>query len=187
MSGARVSINLKNGEHPFELVDKVVGNSNLDVGSAIMVLQKIQGTFGYVSPIMLERISQLTGTPTSVLYSIVTFYAQFRLEPIGDNLIQVCHGTACHLAGAERISDAVENQCGAKAGHTSPDGKFTIENVACLGCCSMGPVMNINDETYGHVKPENARQMIKQKCEGYHGSNAEAGEGSLDEAVIVSD
>ena len=187
MSGARVSINLKNEEHPFKLLDKVVGDSNLDVGSAIMVLQKIQGTFGYVSPVMLERVSQLTGTPTSVLYSIVTFYSQFRLEPIGDNLIQVCHGTACHLAGAERISNAVENECGTTAGHTSSDGKFTIENVACLGCCSMGPVININDETHGRVTPENARQMIKQTREGCHCGNAEAGQGSSDEAVIVSD
>ena len=187
MSETRVCINPKSDGNPFEDLDKIVGNSNLDIGSAIMILQKIQGTFGYVSPTMLERVSQLTGTPTSVLYSIVTFYAQFRLEPIGENLIQVCHGTACHLAGAEKISDAIEIEAGARAGHTSPDGKFTIEKVACLGCCSLGPVMNINDETCARVTPENARQMIKQRREGCLCTESAVAKGDPDEVVKASD
>lgn len=174
-------------ENPFEAVDKIVDDNNLDIGSAILILQKIQGAFGYVSMPALERVSQLTRIPTSVLYSIVTFYAQFRLEPVGENLIQVCHGTACHLAGAEKISEAVELECNAKAGHTSPDGKFTIEKVACLGCCSLGPVMNINDETIGRLTPEKARQKIKQRREGCHCSDISIGERTSDEEVAPSD
>lgn len=174
-------------DNPFEVVDKIVDDNNLDVGSAIIILQKIQGTLGYVSLPVLERVSQLTGTPTSVLYSIVTFYAQFRLEPTGENLIQVCHGTACHLAGAEQISEAIELEAKAKAGHTSADGKFTIEHVACLGCCSLGPVMNINEETFVHLNPEKARQMIKHRREGCHCHELSAAESASKEEVNTSD
>jgi len=187
MSEAQVSLNQKNSDNLYGVIDKIVGNNNLDMGSAIIILQKIQGTFGYVSPEMLERVSQLTGIPTSMLYSIVTFYAQFRIEPIGENLIQVCHGTACHLAGAEKISEAIEIETGAKAGHTSPDGKFTIEKVACLGCCSLGPVMNINDETCARMTPESARQMIKQRREGCHCGGTHDGDAGSVEGVAVSD
>lgn len=166
MKEAEVSLNYSSNLDPYADFDKTVQEKNLDMGAAIRILQQIQATYGYVSPPMLERISLLTGIPTSVLYSIVTFYAQFRLEPIGENLIQVCHGTACHLAGAEKISEAVQIETGAKAGHTSPDGKFTIEKVACLGCCSLGPVITINSETYGRMNPEMARQMLKQRRQG---------------------
>lgn len=152
--------------NPLADVDKVVCHHNLDLGSAILILQQIQGKLGYVSPAMLERVSLLTGIPTSTLYSIVTFYAQFRLEPVGENLIQVCHGTACHLAGAEKISEAIQMESQAKDGHTSPDGKFTVETVACLGCCSLGPVVNINEETMVRLTPEEARKVIRQKREG---------------------
>lgn len=154
------------GANPFVDVDKVVHDNNLDVGAAIVMLQKIQGKMGYVSNEMLDRVSKLTGISTSMLYSIVTFYAQFRLEPVGENLIQVCHGTACHLAGAERISEAISMEAGAEAGHTSADGKFTVEKVACLGCCSLGPVVNINDETMVRLTPEEARKIVKQRREG---------------------
>lgn len=178
MGENRVLSKPDNSADPFEIIDNIVGKSNLDMGSAIVILQKTQAAFGYVSPAMLERISQLTGVPTSVLYSIVTFYAQFRMEPIGENLIQVCHGTACHLAGAEKISEAVEMETGAKTGHTSPDGKFTVEKVACLGCCSLGPVMTINEETLVRMTPEESRHMIQERRSGCGctGASADAGE-----------
>lgn len=165
MKEAKAQLNV-NEANPFAVIDKIVHTSNLDQGAAIVILQQIQAAFGYVSPEMLDRISQLTGIPTSVLYSIVTFYAQFRLEPVGEYLIQVCHGTACHLAGAERVSQAVQMESGATEGHTSPDGKFTLEKVACLGCCTLGPVMTINEETFGRMTPELARKLIKAKREG---------------------
>ncbi|MFA6807871.1 MAG: NADH-quinone oxidoreductase subunit NuoE [Eubacteriales bacterium] len=154
--------NNNNESNSIEIIDKIVSQANVTEGSNIIILQKIQEEFGYISPTMLERISQLIGTSVSELNSIITFYTQFRLEPIGKHLIQVCHGTACHLAGAEKISDAIELETGAKAGSTSPDGLFTIENVSCLGCCSIAPVIKIDDETYGKVTPEKVRNIIKE-------------------------
>jgi NADH-quinone oxidoreductase subunit E len=153
-------------QNPLEIIDGIIGQENTEMGSAIKILQKVQASFGYVSSAMLERISQLTGISTSELYSIITFYAQFRLEPIGENLIQVCHGTACHLAGAEKITEAIELESGSVNGKTSPDGKFTVEKVACLGCCSLAPVININGETYGRMTPEKARQLVREKRNG---------------------
>ncbi|WP_051688133.1 NADH-quinone oxidoreductase subunit NuoE [Desulfofalx alkaliphila] len=154
------------GKNPFAVIDNIVRRNNYDKGAAIVILQQVQSTYGYVSPAMIERIAQLTGIQPSELYSIVTFYSQFRTEPVGENIIQVCHGTACHLAGAERISEAIENETGAADGQTSADGKFTVENVACLGCCSHGPVVTINDETYAKVTPESARKLVREKRQG---------------------
>ncbi|HEX3033037.1 MAG TPA: NAD(P)H-dependent oxidoreductase subunit E [Bacillota bacterium] len=166
MKEAKGDFTAKPDTNPFAEVDSVVHCHNLDLGSAILILQQIQSRLGHVSPLMLQRVSQLTGIPASTLYSIVTFYAQFRLEPVGENLIQVCHGTACHLAGAEKISEAIELESKTKSGHTSADGKFTVETVACLGCCSLGPVVNVNEETMVRLTPEEARKIVKQKREG---------------------
>lgn len=158
--------NTQTARNPMEIIDGIISRQNTEMGSAIKILQNVQASLGYVSPPMLERISQLTGIATSELYSIITFYAQFRLDPVGENLIQVCHGTACHLAGAEKISEAIEMETGSRNGKTSPDDKFTVEKVACLGCCSLAPVININGETFGRMTPEKARQLIKQKRNG---------------------
>jgi NADH-quinone oxidoreductase subunit E len=144
-------------------IDNIVSKFAKTRGSAIPILQNIQNEFGYVPKESLPRVSAQTGIPTSDLYSIITFYAQFRTEPIGENLIQVCHGTACHLAGAEEITDAIMREAGIEEGSiTSPDGKFTVEKVACLGCCSLAPVMNINGETFGRLTPDKAVKLIKK-------------------------
>lgn len=161
---------MKNNEvvdkiNAFPEIDDIVKKVGVNRTPSMMILQAIQSTYGYVAPEMLERVTELTGVPTSTLYSIITFYAQFRLEPIGENLIQVCHGTACHLAGAERITNAMEMETGTEAGKTSADRKFTIDKVACLGCCSMGPVITVDGQTYGNVTPDDVQKIIKQKRE----------------------
>ena len=163
MKSAGRLLNKQDSSNPFAIIDHIVREHNLTEGSAIVILQQIQAAYGYVGKPMLERVSQLTGIPSSVLGSIVTFYTQFRLEPMGENLIQACHGTACHLAGAERISEVLRQETGVPEGKTSVDGKFTVKKVACLGCCSLGPVVTVNDETFARVTPEKARQLIKEK------------------------
>jgi NADH-quinone oxidoreductase subunit E len=154
------------------VVDEIVESFAQDKGTAIMILQQVQAKFGYVGSDMIERISEKTGIPSSDLFGITTFYAQFRLEPVGDNFIQVCHGTACHLAGAEQISEAVQNSAGLTSEGTSADGKFTLEHVACLGCCSHGPIMTLNGETHAKMNPEKVKKLMKQageKCKcGHH-------------------
>lgn len=146
---------------PLDLLDEIVHNTNIEAGSAIPILQQVQEKFGYVAPAVLQRISELTNIPAAELFSIATFYAQFRLEPPGEHMVRVCKGTACHLAGAEKISQAVEIETGADEGHTSPDGKFSIERVACLGCCSLAPVVMVNEDIHGRLSPETVRKMIK--------------------------
>jgi len=147
---------------PYYAVKEIVQRYHGQNGSAIPILQDIQNIFGYVSPQMLERAAEFSGIPVAELFSIVTFYAQFRMEPIGENLIQVCHGTACHLAGAEKITESLQFETKATAGGTSPDGLFTLEKVACLGCCSLAPVLTINQETYGRLAPDKIKKLIKE-------------------------
>ena len=148
------------------VIDHIVQQFRQDQGAAIMILQQVQATFGYVGEDMLEYISQLTKIPASDLYGIITFYSQFRLEPVGDNFIQVCHGTACHLAGAEKISEAIQNEIGIKTEGTSADGKFTLEHVACLGCCSHGPIITFNQDTHARMTPEKVKKLVRQAGEG---------------------
>ena len=162
-TNSKVDLKVLAGENPLFAIKEIVQRHNAYMGSAIPILQDIQNTFGYVSPKMLQRVSDFSGIPVSELFSIVTFYAQFRLEPIGENLIQVCHGTACHLAGAEKITEAIQFDTKAPAGGTSPDGKFTIEKVACVGCCSLAPVVNVNEDTHGRLTPDKVKKIFKAR------------------------
>ena len=144
-----------------ERIDQLIQRLGRGQGTAIPVLQEIQKEFGYIPPELLPRIAALTGLCGSELLSIATFYSQFRLQPIGENLIQVCHGTACHLAGAEEISAALHRELKIAEGDTSPDRKYTIKKVACLGCCSLAPVITINGETFGRLTPEKAARLVR--------------------------
>jgi NADH-quinone oxidoreductase subunit E len=91
---------------------------------------------------------------------VATFYAQFRLHPIGKHLVRVCCGTACHVAGAEKITDSMCQTLDVEPGGTTADGLFTVETVACLGCCSLAPVMMIDDETYGRLDDKSVRKIV---------------------------
>lgn len=157
---------IQSGLEMVGAIDEIVHRHNEQRGSAIPILQEIQARFGYVPPAVLERVAELINVPASDLYSIATFYAQFRLQPLGENLIRVCHGTACHLAGADKIAEALRLEAGAAEGETSADGMFTVERVACLGCCSLGPVAMVNDEVHGRLTPEGVRAVVKKTREG---------------------
>lgn len=153
----------KTREQPsLAVIDAIVYKHNVHPGAMIAILQEIQDIYGYVPQTAILRVSEDTGVPSSDIYGIVTFYAQFRLQPQGENLIKVCHGTACHLNGAERVADSICQCVGAKEGETSADGKYTVEKVACLGCCSLAPTIMINGETHGRLNPDNVRKVIKE-------------------------
>ncbi len=143
-------------------IDAIVHKHNVQPGAVIPVLQEIQDTYGYVPPAAIERIAENIGISASEIYGIVTFYTQFRLKPIGKNLIKVCHGTACHLSGAEMIALALAQVVDAREGETSPDGMFTVERVACLGCCSLAPCIMINGEVHGRLTPEAISKLARQ-------------------------
>ena len=142
-------------------IQAVIAEVGKGPGSLIPVLQKTQEVLGYLSSGTLEGISKELDIPLSDIYGVVTFYSQFRLKPSGKNIIKVCHGTACHVGASEGISEALENELKISHGDTTPDGKFTLERVACLGCCSLAPCIMINNETYGRLTPDKARKIVR--------------------------
>ena len=133
----------------------------------IKILQELQAAYGYLPAEVLRYVTEHTEISRRQIYGVATFYDQFRFAPVGRHLIRVCHGTACHVNGANRISRAVENVLRIKNKETTENGLFTLETVACLGCCSLAPVMMIDDTTYGRLTPDEVRKIIKnyQKIE----------------------
>ena len=127
----------------------------------IPLLQKLQEAYGYLPRNVIERLSEKTGIFVSQIMGVVTFYSQFRLEPIGKNIVKICFGTACHVIGAENVADAICRELGIQLGGTTEDRLFTVESVACIGCCSLAPVITIDDETHGRLTPDTAREAIR--------------------------
>jgi NADH-quinone oxidoreductase subunit E len=130
-------------------------------GVLIPALQRVQAEDGFISRARIAEIHRKTGIPLSHIYGVATFYAQFRLKPVGRNVIKVCHGTACHVAGANGISRSLEDQLKIGNGETTPDRLFTLETVSCLGCCSLAPVIMVNKDTHGNLKPTELRKVLK--------------------------
>ena len=131
-------------------------------GSLIAILQETQDVYGYLPMDVMELISARTGTPIASVIGVATFYAQFRLQPVGKYLIMLCQGTACHVNGSELISAAITDELGIEDGQTTPDGLFSLKHVACLGCCSLSPVMMINETAYGSLTPQKAREIVRK-------------------------
>jgi len=131
-------------------------------GRLIPLLQQAQQAEGYLTRERLLAIHRETGVPLASIYGVATFYAQFRLSPVGKNLIRVCHGTACHVAGANDISEAIEKNLKIRTGETTPDRLFTLETVACLGCCSLAPVIMINNATHGNLTDRQVGKVLKK-------------------------
>ncbi len=130
-------------------------------GMLIPALQRAQTEDGFISRERILRIHEETGIPVSQIYGVATFYAQFRLSPVGKHIVRVCHGTACHVSGANDISKAVEDQLGVQNGETTDDKQFTIETVSCLGCCSLAPVVMIGNDTFGNLKPADLKKILR--------------------------
>lgn len=131
-------------------------------GRLIPLLQRAQETDGYLARERLLEIHRETGVPLATIYGVATFYAQFRLSPIGKNLIRVCHGTACHVAGAKDITEAIEDHLHICNGETTADRLFTLETVSCLGCCSLAPVIMVNNSTFGNLTRRQVVRVVRQ-------------------------
>lgn len=142
-------------------LDDVLAKYKHVKGSLITILQAAQEEYGYLPLSVLEYISHETGVKSAQIYGVATFYTQFRLKPIGENLIMLCQGTACHVNGSAAIEEAITEELGIKEGQTTEDNIFTLNNVACLGCCSLSPVMMINGETYGNLTPQKTKDILK--------------------------
>lgn len=131
-------------------------------GRLIPLLQEAQEKDGYVSRERIFEIHRTSGVPLAQIFGVATFYAQFRLTPVGKTLVRVCHGTACHVGGANDISKAVEETLGVGNGGTTPDRQFTIETVSCLGCCSLAPVVMVGNDTHGNLTPRNVKKVLEE-------------------------
>ncbi|MGC9374414.1 MAG: NADH-quinone oxidoreductase subunit NuoE [Bacteroidales bacterium] len=146
----------------LSLLDPLLEKYKKKKGSLIPILQGTQNIYGYLPKKAFLKIAEVTGAELSEMYGVATFYTQFRLNPVGKHIIKVCHGTACHVQNATAISEALEDALGIKDGETTDDNLFTLESVACLGCCSLAPVMMIDGETYGKLTGSHAVKIVKE-------------------------
>ncbi len=146
----------------LSLLSDVLGEYAAVKGSLITILQKTQEIYGYIPVDAVYHIAEQTGETPAKIMGVATFYSQFRFQPIGKYLIMLCKGTACYVNGAERILDAISDELGIANGETTADGLFTLSVVSCLGCCSLAPVMMINDRTYGSLTPDKARKILRE-------------------------
>ncbi len=135
-------------------------------GALIPLLQSAQESYGYIPESAIDHISEIVGIPSADIYGVITFYSQFRLKPMGKNIIRVCDGTACHVNSSTAIIKTIESELQISNDETTEDGLFTLQKVACLGCCSLSPVIMINDETYGLLTPKKVQQILKEYKEG---------------------
>ncbi len=145
----------------LSLISPYIEKYKCKKGNLIPLLQAVQNIFGYIPKEAFFKISEETNNTLSDMYGVATFYAQFRLKPVGKYVVKVCHGTACHVLNAPLLTEHLERVLEIKDGETSEDKLFTLESVACLGCCSLAPVMMIEEETYGNLNGNRAERVIK--------------------------
>lgn len=149
----------------LSLIEPTLSTYRDQKGSLIAILQSAQDIYGYLPMDVMEHISREAQVPISTIIGVATFYTQFRLEPVGKHLIMLCDGTACHVNSSELISAAITDELGIRDGETTEDGLFTLKHVACLGCCSLSPVMMISGQTYGALTPDKTRQILRKLAE----------------------
>ena len=147
-------------------IKEIIGRFKGVSGATIPVLQAVQNEFGYLPEETFSVVEEVLGIPSSKSYGVATFYAQFRMKPVGSHLIKICDGTACHVKGSVTLIEALKEDLDLGGGDTTKDGVFTLEEVACLGCCSLAPVMMIDDTTYGGLTIEKVREIIDSYRKG---------------------
>jgi len=143
------------------------------------VLQRVQEADGYLCAGAMARVARWLKVSESEVYGVATFYAQFRFHPPGENNIKVCMGTACHVVGARNFIEVLKADLNLSHGETTPDGKFSLERVACLGCCALAPVVVVNDEVHGRMNRVKFTELLETLKQGgeHPGSEDEAEEG----------
>lgn len=143
-------------------IDPILEKYRGQEGALIPVLQEAQAIYGYLPEDVLKAVSRGRKVPLSRIYGVVTFYAQFYLNPRGRHTVRVCRGTACHVRGGMYIRKAVKQFLGVEENETTPDFKFTFETVACLGACALSPVMLVDKNYYGKLTPAKAEKILKK-------------------------
>ena len=142
-------------------VDQIIDNHQARQSALIQILLDIQKAYNWLPKEALERVSERLEVPLTRVQHIVTFYKAFSVVPKGRHKVHVCVGTACHVRGATRVLDRVEEVAGVGAGETDLDLKFSLETVNCLGCCALGPVVEVNGKVHGNMAPEQTEDLLK--------------------------
>jgi len=141
------------------IIEKEFGNNKENL---IMILQAIQRKYNYLPQPTLTYLSAKIGIPYSKIYGVATFYSTFSLAPRGRNIISICLGTACHVRGGERVRERIEENLEIKTGETTEDKRYTLESVRCIGCCSLGPVVKINEDMHGRITSDEVKNILGQ-------------------------
>jgi len=152
--------NSHSGKNLLEDLKKIFEKYSKKRENVIPLLQDVQEKYGYLSRESLINIAEYLNVPTSNVYGVATFYNQFRLMPLGKHIIRVCRGTACHVKGSDKILEKLESELKIKAGETTPDKLFSLETVACVGACSIAPVITIDDEFYGRLQQKDITSLV---------------------------
>jgi len=153
--------NLPDETVDLTLIDGLLTKYAGKKGTMISLLQGTQEIYRYIPVSAIKKIAEKANLSESDIFGVVTFYSQFRLYPVGKNIIKVCHGTACHVQGANDITIALMNELNVEDGKTTEDRLFTLESVSCLGCCGLAPVITVNEDVYGKLKRTDIPKIIQ--------------------------
>ena len=141
-------------------INEVLSSHKESGNELIPILQHVQEAFGYLPREAMSAIAAHAKIPPSKVYGVATFYTMFRFTPLGRKHVCLCRGTACHVRGADQIREHVERHLGIKEGETTPDGEYSLETVACMGCCALAPCLNINSEVHGRLTPGKVSRIL---------------------------
>ena len=144
----------------MDRIDRIIDKYACETGILIQLLLEIQRELNWIPPEAIIRINKRLKIPVSEIYRVASFYTALSLKPRGQHLVRVCAGTACYVRGGPRILDSVERTLGVRAGETTPDGKFTLETVNCLGCCALGPVVEIDGQYHGKLSAASVGKLL---------------------------
>ncbi len=144
-------------DRPFS---EIVSGFRGDPEDLIPVLQRVQAARGYLAPDSLNQLSRWLRVSENEIYGVATFFAQFRFEPPGEHVVKVCLGTACHVKGGEQILDVLRRRLEIEPGQTTPDGRYQLERVACLGCCALAPVLTVDDRIHAEASVLGVHRML---------------------------
>jgi NADP-reducing hydrogenase subunit HndA len=160
---SRIKVELRKDQ--LEKIKEICKSFNNEGGELINVLHKVQGTFGYLPAEVQESVAQELNVSVAKVYGVVTFYSFFTMLPKGKHPISVCTGTACYVRGAEKVLEEIKKQLKIKVGETTPDGKFSISCLRCVGACGLAPVVMVGEKTYGRVAPEMIKDILANYSE----------------------
>jgi NADH-quinone oxidoreductase subunit E len=143
-----------------EKLSQIFANYTGEQEELIPILQETQQAFRYLPAVVMQEIAHFLKISANTIYGVATFYAQFKLTPLGKRVIRVCRGTACHVRGSAKVLAEMEKQLNIKAGETTPDREYTLETVACIGACALAPTMTIEGETYGKMTTKKVAEVL---------------------------